>query len=114
MTDYNDGKWHGWNGGECPVHPESTVKYEMRGGKVVEANAGGRAWYHIGGSSDIIFFRVVTPYIEPEKPREWWATGGHLHDSREKADAHVAKLRADHPHLSWDDYAPVLVREVLE
>ena len=25
MTNYNDGKWHGWNGGECPVHPKSMV-----------------------------------------------------------------------------------------
>ena len=23
MVDYNDGNWHGWDGGECPVHPES-------------------------------------------------------------------------------------------
>lgn len=25
MTDYNDGKWHGWNGGECPVDPASVI-----------------------------------------------------------------------------------------
>ncbi len=24
MTDYNDGKWHGWNGGECRVTPVSS------------------------------------------------------------------------------------------
>ena len=23
--NYNDGRWHGWNGGECPVHPETVV-----------------------------------------------------------------------------------------
>ena len=23
--DYNNGLWHGWNGGECPVHPETLV-----------------------------------------------------------------------------------------
>ena len=27
MTSYNDGKWHGWNGGECPVHPETEVEF---------------------------------------------------------------------------------------
>ena len=28
MTNtYNDGKWHGWNGGECPVHPKTVVDY---------------------------------------------------------------------------------------
>lgn len=26
MTNYNDGKWHGWNGGECPVHPNTKVE----------------------------------------------------------------------------------------
>ena len=30
MTDYNDGKWHGWNGGECPVHSESRVETVWR------------------------------------------------------------------------------------
>jgi hypothetical protein len=22
---YIEGKWYGWNGGECPVHPEAVV-----------------------------------------------------------------------------------------
>ena len=26
MTNYNDGKWHGWDGGDCPVHPESVIE----------------------------------------------------------------------------------------
>lgn len=25
MTDYSDGEWHGWNGGECPVRPDGVV-----------------------------------------------------------------------------------------
>lgn len=25
MSDYYDGCWHGWNGGECPVHPETII-----------------------------------------------------------------------------------------
>lgn len=29
MTNYNDGKWHGWNGGKCPVHPESIVQVQF-------------------------------------------------------------------------------------
>lgn len=26
MTDYNDGEWHGWSGGECPVDVRSKVQ----------------------------------------------------------------------------------------
>ena len=36
MTDYNDGKWHGWNGGECPVHPESELKVWFQSGFLQE------------------------------------------------------------------------------
>lgn len=25
-ANYNDGTIHGWNGGDCPVHPETVVK----------------------------------------------------------------------------------------
>lgn len=25
MTDYRDGYWHRWNGGECPVNPKDKV-----------------------------------------------------------------------------------------
>lgn len=33
MTDYNDGKWHGWNGGECPVHPDAVVEVVTESGR---------------------------------------------------------------------------------
>ena len=26
MEDYNDGGWHLWNGGECPVHSKTVVE----------------------------------------------------------------------------------------
>ncbi len=60
MTNYNDGKWHGWNGGECPVHPDSEV--EVVGGYDVGTNTA------IAGDDlywpNVAAFRVVTPYIE--------------------------------------------------
>ena len=78
MTDYNDGKWHGWNGGECPVHPKSVVEaiwhdpnkntagfqpertaYEDEGPRL--------AWSHV------VKFRVVREYYEP---REFWIVNG--------------------------------------
>jgi hypothetical protein len=69
MTDYNDGKWYGWNGGECPVHPQSVVD-------IVYVNAHGithgperrmamlNDWNPIH-SGYTVAFRVVTPYVEP-------------------------------------------------
>lgn len=77
MTDYNNGEWHDWNGGECPVHPESVVEVRVwlagYGADGATNNAGMWRWRHNGGMGDIIAFRVVTPYVEPKKPCEFWA-----------------------------------------
>ena len=67
MNDYNDGKIHGWNGGECPVHPESVVTTWMRCGKCVEGwQATSFGWGHYGGKGDIVCFQVTKPYVEPK------------------------------------------------
>jgi len=66
MTDYNDGKIHGWNGGDCPVHPETVVKYWTLEGGPLEQRGEVLAWRHNGGSGDIIAFRVVKQYVEPK------------------------------------------------
>ncbi len=75
MTDYNDGKWHGWNGGDWPegVHKKSMVEAYYRiesytdgftiQGALEARTAYGRSW------PDIVAFRVVKPYREP---RVWW------------------------------------------
>ena len=86
--DYNDGKWHGWNGdAKCPVHPKSTVqtyfkqdRHDDRPALFTQIgdrsfNAGNQAW------DMVMFFRVITPYIEPPKPREFWAYGGAIYDN---------------------------------
>ena len=69
MTDYNDGKWHGWNGGECPVHPESVVSIVLENGSVYH-NQRADDWDFSNGEDclPIIGFRVTRPYV---KPREW-------------------------------------------
>ena len=72
MTNYNDGKWHGWNGGECPVHPKSKVNtFFIHNGLVPSTQGDGtisdacrQDW------SCVIAFRVVKEYREP---RERWA-----------------------------------------
>jgi len=70
MTDFNDGKIHGWNSGECPVHPESEVKVWFRGytGPVSGVDAADHSWRHgnYDVDRDIIAFQVTKPYVEPK------------------------------------------------
>jgi hypothetical protein len=77
--DYNDGNWHGWNGGKCPVHPKSVV--QVRWDNCVEdtlERAGAwdsSAWRWdrpIRECNRIVSFRVTKPYREP---REFWLVG---------------------------------------
>ena len=86
MTDYNDGRWHGWNGGECPVHPKSVVDAILMDGSRTHglgiSLAGNLDWTHGLGNDDIIAFRVVKEYREP---REFWIyedDQGNLYASR--------------------------------
>jgi hypothetical protein len=74
MTDYNDGKWHGWNGGECPVHPDSRCDLVLANGNMFRAiSTNGWSW-SADEANPIIAFRVVTPYAEPETYEgECWA-----------------------------------------
>lgn len=113
--DYNDGNWHGWNGGKCPVHEESMVEVQFRdqereGERYDGLNAGSWNWRHYNVSCDIITFRVIKPYVEP---REWFANEyedgfiGLLRSSENEAfncvsDAHGQLVRT------------IRVREVLE
>lgn len=66
MTNYNDGKIHGWNGGECPVHPETVVKFWHREGIAASDRAGQYWWEHSDTDGDIIAFQVVKAYVEPK------------------------------------------------
>ena len=74
MTDYNDGNWHGWNGGERPVHPKSLIDavWITSAGNVLRGTrvAGTHAW-----SKQTVAFRVVKQYREP---REFWFYDGSL------------------------------------
>lgn len=66
MTDYNDGKIHGWNGGECPVHPESRVITWHRNNLTQSTESGEYWWDHKGTGGDIIAFRVTKVHREPK------------------------------------------------
>ena len=70
MTDYNDGKWYGWNGGSCPLHPKTTVevRYDDQRNKPLEDKAGMEnavRWLHTSPGRHIIAFRVIKEFHEP-------------------------------------------------
>lgn len=67
MIDYNDGKIHGWNGGECPVHPETIVNIWFRGSGYDEVfTAKVLRWSHNYNDGDVIAFRVTKAHREPK------------------------------------------------
>lgn len=70
-VDYNDGKWHGWNGGERPVHPNSTIEvvYKNKQGQTKsDVRHAGDHWWDCSGLSGgyTIAFRVLEVYKEPK------------------------------------------------
>jgi len=70
MTDYNDGKWHGWNGGKCPVNPKSNVEIVTRNGGFNADDAETFYWHRPDSyGNPIVAFRVIKQYKEP---REFW------------------------------------------
>lgn len=63
MTNYNDGKIHGWNGGDCPVHHKSVVQVWLRCGERDTDEARSYNWTH-GDVEDIVAFKVLKEYKE--------------------------------------------------
>ena len=68
MTEYVTGQIYGWNGGECPVHPKTKVEAWFRSGVWAnnKCDAGICSWDHTDDGSDIVCFKVITPYVEPK------------------------------------------------
>lgn len=94
-TQYNDGEWHGWDGGDCPVHPESMVEHRLtRGGIHVPVHARNIEW------SRPLLFRVTK---EHKEPREWLISMSAMH---------VQRVPSGFKHDGPSNY--VHVREVLE
>ena len=69
-------RWIKWNGGECPVHPETLIQYELRNNEL-GATCCERArdcdWSHnspnLDKAAEIIAYRVIKEYETlPEKP----------------------------------------------
>jgi hypothetical protein len=68
-SNYNDGKWHGWNGGECPVYPNTVVETVWVNGDCKKGVASRWKWRVEGQIQYMIAFRVIKEHREP---REWW------------------------------------------
>ena len=72
-TEYETGVWYGWNGGDCPVHPDAEIEVRLcdpseEYGVMIDF---ARCWDWVyRGGAGIVSFRIVTPYIEHKKPRE--------------------------------------------
>lgn len=104
MTDYNDGKWHGWDDGECPVHSDSVVQAVVRRSSddntaIVKSSAGSLYWDATCGTSGhyaVCAFRVIN---EHKEPREFWIW----------TDKFGAQHALDLPH-----HKAIHVREVME
>ena len=101
MTDYNDGKWHGWNGGECPVHPKSLIDPLWRDGRQVKlatvCAAGDVMW---NGPFDVpAAFRVIKEY---RQPRECWSYGAHIRDTEAEAIAFRQAVADANPGMGYE------------
>lgn len=97
MTNYNDGQWHGWNGGECPVHPKTEVEAVVRpapaGGdeyKPAIPSIAGRIHWGADTLYPIIAFRVTKEHREP---REWWINEKHQTFHKYKHDDECIHVR---------------------
>ena len=76
MTETYDklNHWYGWNGGECPVHPETRVQTSGAWGLGTEHPAHCIDW-HNGG---LAAFRIIKLHVEP---REFWLSHGRVFKS---------------------------------
>jgi hypothetical protein len=68
---YVKGQWYGWNGGKCPVHPETIVdvvaETSKGSGATFYNKAKARFWrWDQDTVTHIIAFRVVKHHVEPK------------------------------------------------
>ena len=57
-TSHGEG-WTSWNGGQCPVAPDTAVEVKYRDGDKLLVNASNAWWGHYDIGGDIIAYRIV-------------------------------------------------------
>lgn len=69
-VNYNDGHWHGWNGGECPVHPETVVEAQwINRGNLRKQTEKANEFIWGNHEYQTVAFRVIK---EHRDPRVFW------------------------------------------
>lgn len=88
MADYNDGKWHGWNGGECPVHPKTIVEVVNKSVGLSDPRRACDTGWDFDG---LVAFRVIREHREP---REFWISlnNGGIFNSPQENAIHVREV----------------------
>ena len=111
MTNYNDGNWHGWNGGECPVHPKSEIEAvylmnrEADSHMIFRNTASEKSWRYP------FLFRVIKAYRDP---RECWSYGAHIRDTEADAIAFRNAVADENPGKVYETHPITKRREVNE
>ena len=95
--DFNDGSWHSWNGGECPVHPKTVIRAVLCDtgkkegddfhGQWIQREAG--RFQPICWHNRIEVFRVMKEHREP---RQWWLRDGFIHINPVRDGIHVREV----------------------
>jgi hypothetical protein len=97
--NYNDGKWHQWNGSKCPVHPNSIVEMiaELNHGRIDAGRpASSFDWDH--DPNPILVFRVTEEYVAPKELRELWVSENDYQAHETEADAQEYDKTLGHNH----------------
>jgi hypothetical protein len=95
---YVEGQWYGWNGGVCPVHPETIVDVvcdDLRCYESVRVCKRERAgdWCWSDKLEFIIAFRVIKHHVEPKVlwVNEYYANVCTVYQTKEDAEKWAEK-----------------------
>jgi len=78
--EYNNGLWHGWNGGECPVHHLSWVNVMLSCGTLGREDKEAKVYDWDHTSANIVAFKVTKEHKEPQ---EYWLCYRFMSDAPE-------------------------------
>ena len=72
------GPWIKWDGGECPVPPDTRVEVKLRSGNVMGPRLAYRyRWKHIDSNGDIVEYRTVTEQADLEAAEQMLRANGY-------------------------------------